>query len=342
MPIQLKQAPKETLRQAFKETSRQAPREVPTQAPKEAPSQALRQLLREASKHLPKEALDQASKGAPREAPDQMPKAMPNHAPKEPPKVMPAQAPNQASNHAPTKAHTDTYVEVVTDLIAEYDHSTHPARRKARVIEHPVLLAFGLALLAYGGLFIRWTAHRVDAEMREAVFVQAKMVAEAVDFGSVAALTGTEDDLSSPHYQRLKTQLTLIRHANPACRFIYLMGRRHDGRIFFYVDSEDPDSPDYSPPGQIYDEATEADYRVFATGSGHVEGPSKDRWGVWISALTPVFRPNDRKMLAVLGMDFNASSWRWDILTRSALPGSSALLAFALGFYILAFRVRPA
>lgn len=312
------------------------------QEPKEAPSQAFRQLLREASKHLPREALNQALKEAPKAVHNQPSKAMPNQSPKQPPKVTPARAPNQAPDHASTKAHADAYVDVVTNLVAEYGHSAHPVRKRARVIEHPVLLAFGLALLAYGGLFIRWTAHRVDAEMRQAVFVQAKMVAEAVDFGAVAALTGTKDDLSSEHYQKLKTQLTLIRNANPDCRFIYLMGRGHDGKMFFYVDSEDPDSPDYSPPGQIYDEATQADYRVFATGSGHVAGPSKDRWGTWISAMTPVFRPNDRKMLAVLGMDFNASSWRWDILTRSALPGSSALLAFALGFYILAFRVRPA
>ena len=202
-------------------------------------------------------------------------------------------------------------------------------------------LGWGLALLAYGALFISWTAHRIDRQMRDEIFVQAQMVAQAVDFKNVAALSGTEADLGSPEYQRLKEQLSLIRKANPKCRFIYLMGRKSDGKIFFYVDSEDANSIDYSPPGEIYDEATEDDYAVFTSGLGNVNGgPYRDRWGVWISAMVPVFYPNTRRMLCVLGMDFDAMSWKWDVATRAALPVSPALLAIILGFGLLFSYLR--
>jgi len=205
------------------------------------------------------------------------------------------------------------------------------------------MVVSGLALLAVSGLFIRWTAHRVDRQMRDEVFLQAQMVAEAVDFKNVAGLSGTEADLASPDYQRLKEQFTLIRKANPKCRFLYLMGRRPDGKIFFYVDSEDPESPDYSPPGQTYDEASEDDYRVFTTGSENVDSaPYKDRWGVWITAEVPVFQPDTHKMLAVLGMDFNAASWKWDVATKTTLPASPVLVTLLFGIYFLTLPLRTA
>ncbi len=204
-------------------------------------------------------------------------------------------------------------------------------------------VASGVALLVAGGLFISWTSHRVDRQMRGDIFLQAQMVAQAVDIENVVALSGTEADLRSSDYRRLKEQLTLIHQVAPKCRFIYLTGQRPDGKIFFFVDSESSDSADYSPPGQIYDEATKDDYQVFATGSGNVNGgPYKDRWGVWITAMVPMFYPNTDKTLAVLGMDFNAATWKWDVATRTTLqvlPGAFALL---LGIFILVFPCRVA
>lgn len=208
----------------------------------------------------------------------------------------------------------------------------------------PTLLlkvASGLALLAAGGMFISWTAHRVDRQMRDEIFLQAKMTARAVDIRNVIALSGTDADLASRDYRRLKEQLTMIRQVAPKCRFIYLMGRGPDGKIFFFVDSESPESADYSPPGQIYEEATEDDYKVFTTGVGNVNGgPYKDRWGVWITAMVPIISPNTEEVLAVLGMDFNAATWKWEVATNTALPASPAALALLLGFHILALSLR--
>jgi len=45
-------------------------------------------------------------------------------------------------------------------------------------------------------------------------------------------------------------------------RFIYLNGSKN-GKIFFYVDSENLDSPDYSPPGQQYEEASQLVRELF-------------------------------------------------------------------------------
>jgi hypothetical protein len=214
---------------------------------------------------------------------------------------------------------------------------------KTNTVTCMLKIAAGAALLAAGGLFILWTTHRVDRQMRGEIYLQAQMVAQAVDIANVTALSGAENDLASRDYRRVKEQLTMIRQVAPKCRFIYLMGRRPDGKIFFFVDSEPSESADYSPPGQTYDEATKDDYQAFATGSGNMNGdPYKDRWGVWITALVPMFHPNTEKVLAVLGMDFNAATWKWDVATRTTLPSLPGAFLMLLGLYILVFPCRVA
>jgi hypothetical protein len=220
---------------------------------------------------------------------------------------------------------------------------TTQTSNKKNTVTCMLKIVAGLALLGAGLLFISWTAHRVDRQMRGEIYLQAQMVAQSVDIRNVVALSGTETDLRSSDYRRLKEQLTLIRQVAPKCRFIYLMGQTPDGKIFFFVDSESAESADYSPPGQTYDEATKDDHQVFATGSGNMNGdPYKDRWGVWITALVPLFRPNTDKTLAVLGMDFNAATWKWDVATRTTLPAMPAAFLILLGIYILVFPCRVA
>lgn len=241
----------------------------------------------------------------------------------------------------PKRMRGKSYTDLVTSALAEIDADAVPKPRRKRGLHRPLTVASGFAFLVFGGLFMSWTAHRIDRQMRAEIFLQARMIAQAVDFESVMALSGTQADLASPGYWRLKEQLSLIRGANPKCRFIYLMGKNADGDLFFYVDSEDPDSPDYSPPGEIFDEATSDDHAVFTTATGNANGgPYKDRWGIWISAMTPVFHPDTEEVLAVLGMDFNADSWKWDVANRTTLPASSALLAIAFGFYLLVRALR--
>jgi len=148
-----------------------------------------------------------------------------------------------------------------------------------------------LALLVAGSLFTWWTVDRVNGEMREDLTGQARLVADTVDSDTIRALTGTAADAGNPAYLRLKEQIMTVRASNPACRFVYLLGRKPDGRIFFFVGSAPVDSPDYSPPGQVYTEAPEGCLRVFGTRSANVDGPYKDRWGEWVSALVPIFDP---------------------------------------------------
>ena len=196
-----------------------------------------------------------------------------------------------------------------------------------------------LAVLAAGACVTWGIVSRADREMRAGLLQETQMVAQAVDAERLQALSGTEADLASPAYQRLKDQLVTARSTNPLCRFIYLLGRNPDGTLFFFVDSEPPSSKDYSPPGQTFDEAVAGIHRAFTTRSEIVEGPYTDRWGNWVSALVPIFEPkafpdkDKGKVLAVFGMDIGARDWIW-MLVFSGVP--PVLLTLALTLILLA------
>ncbi len=177
-----------------------------------------------------------------------------------------------------------------------------------------------LAVLAAGALFTWWIVQRVNREMRNELLLQARLVAHSVDLDHVKALSGTEADLASHDYRRLKDQFAAIKQTNDKFRFIYLMGRKDDGTVFFFVDNESVGSPAESPAGQIYEEIS-ADYlRAFETKQPCTSGPIPDRWGTWVSALVPLIDPQTGELIAMLGMDIDARTWKWDVAAGIALP----------------------
>ncbi len=214
-----------------------------------------------------------------------------------------------------------------------------------------------LAILSVGSLLIWYTVTRADREMRAELLRQTQWLAQAVNVESVRSLAGTADDLQHPEYLRLKAQLATARTTIPQCRFIYLLDRKLSGAVHFLVDSEDPSSKDYSPPGQIYEEAPAGCHRVFTTQTATTEGPYTDRWGSWVTGLFPLRDPHamstdkahDAKtqiesadnlslragshkgtdtVLAVLGMDIDASDWN-RTLVLAAVPPTLFTLALA-------------
>ena len=176
------------------------------------------------------------------------------------------------------------------------------------------------------GLLSWWTGVVTDRGMRSDLLRQTRFVAQALNADTIKKLSGTSADLDSPDYNNLKELLSGIRSADPQCRFLYLMGRKADRTVFFYVDSETPKSKDYSPPGQVYKEATANLHRVFDGHTQLVEGPVRDAWGVWVSSLVPITDPKTGQVIAVLGEDIDASVWKWDVAAKVAWPVALMLL----------------
>ncbi len=205
------------------------------------------------------------------------------------------------------------------------------------------LTAVFLALVGLSAAYLWWTAQRADRRMRNDLLQQAKLIAATINRDRLDALSGTEADVGAPEYERLKVQLALTRSIIPKCRFLYLMGQNARGEMFFYVDSEPAGSDDESPPGQIYEEATEADLLVFSEGRASVQGPISDRWGVLISAMVPIRAPRTGNVVAAFGMDIDANDWRALIRRSMMVPILFALAIagiFWAGVALFAWRRR--
>ena len=198
---------------------------------------------------------------------------------------------------------------------------------QSRNTQSPVLKNKNRIFLLFIGLFIIvapllswWTVIYADHQLREQLLQQVRLASQGIDLDQLKILEGSKADLEKPVYSKIKEQLARARSAAYQCRFVYLLGKKVNGTLFFYADSEPSSSPDSSPAGQVYDEATDILQRVFTIKEANTEGPVPDRWGTWVSGFVPLVDAKDGRIIAVIGMDVDASDWVMDIVARSSIP----------------------
>jgi len=196
------------------------------------------------------------------------------------------------------------------------------------------LWAIALVLLA-GWALTEWSGQMNDRAQRKDILSQARIASKSIDIPDLLELKGTPGDVALPGYTEIKNHLMAVRDANPQFRFVYLMGQRGD-TVFFMVDSESPESEDYSPPGQKYEDSSNEFLNVFHSGKEITEGPVRDEWGTWISASIPIKDPQSSRVLAVLGLDIDAGEWLMRIYAARRQP---ILMTMIVTLLVLAFVI---
>jgi PAS domain S-box-containing protein len=115
--------------------------------------------------------------------------------------------------------------------------------------------------------------------------------------------------------------------------------RQVDEKIIFLCDSEPADSPDFSPPGSVYEDE-DPEFRAFVEkGIAGTRGPQKDSWGVWVTATEPL-RDNQGKIVAFLCADVDAQYWAGRIARFQTLPLLFSLLVSALLILLYVIQQR--
>ena len=191
------------------------------------------------------------------------------------------------------------------------------------------LLILFSALVLAGFSITEWQQGRRQASLRKELITRARIATAAVDETMLKDLKGSAADLASPAYQRLKSQLKDINEYSGDCRFAYICCQR-GSNVIIIADNELTNSPDYSPPGQVYTEAS-AGLRLALSNQVEVcEGPTPDRWGVWVSGYAPLKlnRPNAPHM--VFGLDVNAHYWQTQLQHERQPPLLTTMLVTAL------------
>jgi PAS domain S-box-containing protein len=183
-----------------------------------------------------------------------------------------------------------------------------PARRITNWISSPKEITIYLFVILLGISYILFVWKTVEQQESHKVLQVAQSIEASLPKEELRELNAHPEELAKNKYLRLKNKLQNVIQVNKNARFAYLY-LEHNGKLYFIVDSEPESSPDYSPPGQEFTEADQIDKKPFLDGQAQITQPVTDRWGTWVSAEVPVKDQQTGKIIAVFGMDYNASSW---------------------------------
>lgn len=186
-----------------------------------------------------------------------------------------------------------------------------------------------LVVVAVGVLSSFYTYKQVSENTQKTLLKNAVSIASVFKVEDILTLTGTDADLNNPDYLSLKERFEKIPQVNEDVRFVYLWGYR-EGYPFFFLDSEPAESEDYSPPGQVYYEATELDHDLFLKKLPPGVEFSTDRWGTWLSSLAPIRDEATGEVAAVLGIDMSADKYFKTLYVYTAIPILATLFVLLL------------
>jgi PAS domain S-box-containing protein/diguanylate cyclase (GGDEF)-like protein len=200
------------------------------------------------------------------------------------------------------------------------------------------LVSWIVFLAIFGSIFVFNTWERALSEKESAAIELAEAAQAGIASSHLEALSGLDSDVNKPEYQEIKSNLMYFVKLDNGIRFAYIMILR-EGDIYFAVDSEPADSPDYSPPGQKYHEADNASFRAFSSGETILTEPAKDRWGKWISVLVPMKNPDTGEVTAVFGVDYPAQGWTAGPMAR-AVQSAFVILCLLIIIIVLHLIAR--
>ena len=223
-----------------------------------------------------------------------------------------------------------------------------PQNPKVFIPHHPWRLRLVIGMLVIclvGAAATFFVARWADRGQRDGLYEVANLIRYSVDPNLVAQLTGQPADAAAPAYAQLQKTFVELGNATQKIRYIYLMGRRDQQNVFFYLDTQ-PDryasagQPPLAVPGEVYEDVTDGVLDVFFSGASTVVGPETDKWGTFVSALVPV-RDDQEHVVALLGVDVEASSFQANVRARVLIAIITTLFLAAIYAVMVILKARP-
>lgn len=196
-----------------------------------------------------------------------------------------------------------------------------PSPRRLTSVIIILVIVCGLASALFAAI-------TVDLRSREYLQGRAQTIADTLPAESITFLEGVPEDADKFEYKQVKTLLERVKANNRDLSYVYLMENRKDAPIFL-VDASLATSEDFSPPGEVYTEGSEQLRSGFSSNKPFIEGPSRDKWGAWLSAFAPVVNPANNHIIAWVGIDTPAWSYYSQILIYALVPLCLAAIPLA-------------
>lgn len=204
------------------------------------------------------------------------------------------------------------------------------ASKKISIKEFAILMV----ILFCGALYVFYIWIDTKNQNINQVLQVASSVEASLPKEELKNLGQNPGKLKDEQFQQLKATLQKVIAVNKDAQFAYIYIEQGD-KLYFVVDSEPLNSPDYSPAGQEFTEADPIDKKPFSEGKPQVTKPVTDRWGTWVSVEVPIIDRSTGKVIAAFGMDYNAKAWEKRILFEVT---ESSLLVIIILILILVTR----
>lgn len=199
-----------------------------------------------------------------------------------------------------------------------------------------VLILVGCTLSAF---YLNEKTREFEHEARINAIELAETAEIFISADSIKTFDVSMDDIDNIAYQQLKESLIRFKESTEGVVFSYLY-TVDDEKVIIMVDSEWPESEDYSPPGQEYYEATADVIVPFYDGESHFSGPITDRWGTWYSVFVPIIEMNSGETVAVFGMDYSADEWNHEIINHMipSIIMTICIILLSVSFYAIIIK----
>jgi len=228
-------------------------------------------------------------------------------------------------------------VEVLKFFISRFFSLRY--ERKIICVKKDFYISF-LVILVLGWLSAEYKGSLADSNLKKDILFQAEAVASTINGDYVEKLLFTQEDISNPHFQRIRSQMISYGKYLGNLRGIYSMAEK-EGNIVFGPEDYDESDPMASMPGEIYKMPDDPLRQSFADGIPRVAGPFTDEYGTFVSAYAPVFSRKSGEIILLIGIDVLADDWQKQIhIARAAsmLRTMLVVLIFFTFFSMMGIR----
>ena len=210
-------------------------------------------------------------------------------------------------------------------------------RRRASEVWWILPMVCAVVSILAGVYFFFRLPNNLNEANRDNLLSRVETIGTLTNATDLASLSGTNSDLTSDVYARVKQNLYNIHDVSSGARFVYYMRLDTEGNFVYLADSERPESQYYSLPGKIIDKLSVDDTNNLLNAVSFTKGPYVDDLGTWVSGYSPIWYQG--KLVGIVGMDVDASGW----VTQLSSYRQNILeitLLIALAFILFGVHIR--
>lgn len=165
-------------------------------------------------------------------------------------------------------------------------------------------------------------------QKREYLIGRAQTISDTLPKADVMSLKGSQDDLSTLAYFRVKGQLQQVRSSNLDIARIRVFSLNGDA-VTIKADGQTPDSANYASPGTRFPEASPALKGALSSRNASFDRLTSDYSGRWVAAYAPIYDEDSGQTVGAVGAFIPAQDYYIEILLYALVPMLLAAIPLA-------------